>query len=487
MNGADLIALLPLLILTAVVLAVMLTIAFRRHHGLAAAAAATGLIVALASLPIAASVIPRRVTPLFMVDHYGLFFTGLILVATLVVVVLAYSYLQGRRGRHEELYLLLLLAALGGSALAGSQHFAAFFLSLELLSVALFALIAYPGYARRPLEAGVKYLVLAGVSSSFLLFGMALIYAELGTMDFTAMSERLLAMDDLHSPYMLAGLAMIITGVGFKLSLVPFHLWTPDVYEGAPAPVTAFLATVSKGAVFALLLRYIIETDAYRYQPLLLILSLIAVASMLVGNLLALFQTNVKRILAYSSIAHLGYLLVALLAGGALAVEAVSYYLAAYFVTTLGAFGIVALLSEPSLSATHWERNALEDYRGLFWQRPWLAGVFTAMLLSLAGIPLTAGFIGKFYVLAAGAQAALWWLLIVLIIGSTLGLFYYLRIIVAMIQPPVRGRPGYPTALSPAALLGGMALVLLTLLLVWLGIYPATLIELIPTAAGNLS
>jgi NADH-quinone oxidoreductase subunit N len=421
-----------------------------------------------------------------MVDHYALFFTGLILLATLVVVILSYGYHQGRRGRHEERYLPLLLAALGGSALTGSRHFAAFFLSLELLSVALFALIAYPGYARHPLEAGVKYLVLAGVSSSFLLFGMALIYAELGTMDFSAMGDRLLAADDLYSPYRLMGLAMIMIGVGFKLSLAPFHFWTPDVYEGAPAPVTAFLATVSKGAVFALLLRYLIETDAYRYQPLLLMLSLIAIASMLVGNLLALLQTNVKRILAYSSIAHLGYLLVALLAGGALAVEAVSYYLVAYFVTTLGAFGIVTLLSGPEWSVTHWERNALEDYRGLFWQRPWLAGMFTAMLLSLAGIPLTAGFIGKFYVFAAGAQASLWWLLIVLIIGSALGLCYYLRIIMVMTLSPLSGRPGYPT-LPPAARLGGMTLILLALLLVWLGIYPAPLIELIPKTAGNFT
>lgn len=486
MNGTDLIALLPLLILATAVLAILLIIAFRRHHGLVTAATAAGLILTLASLPMAASVIPRRVTPLLIVDHYTLFFMGLILMATLVVVVLAYGYLRGRRGRHEELYLLLLLAALGGSALAGSQHFASFFLSLELLSVSLFALIAYPGYARHPLEAGVKYLVLAGVSSSFLLFGMALIYAELGTMDFSAMSERLLAMDYLYSPYLLAGLAMIITAVGFKLSLVPFHLWTPDVYEGAPAPVTAFLTTVSKGSVFALLLRYIVETDAYRYQSLLLMLSLIAAASMLVGNLLALLQNNVKRILAYSSIAHFGYLLVALLAGGALAVEAVSYYLVAYFVMTLGAFGIITLLSGPEWSVTHWERSALDDYRGLFWQRPWLAGSFTTMLLSLAGIPLTAGFVGKFYVLAVGAEATLWSLLIVLIIGSTIGLFYYLRIIVVMTLSPVSSRPGYP-ALGRAAMLSGITLIILTFLLVGLGIYPSPLIELIKTAAQDLS
>ncbi len=208
-------------------------------------------------------------------------------------------------------------------------------------------------------------------------------------------------------------------------------MWTPDVYEGAPAPVTAFIATVSKGAMFAVLFRYLTPSNVQVETPLFIVFSLIAIASMFVGNLLALLQTNVKRILAYSSIAHMGYLLVAFLASGTTAIAAVSYYLVAYFVTTLGAFGVIIVLSNSDEDA-----DRLEEYRGLAWQRPWLAGVFTAMLLSLAGIPLTAGFVGKFYVMAAGIGSALWLLVTMLVINSAIGLFYYLRIIIVIFSAP---------------------------------------------------
>ena len=185
---------------------------------------------------------------------------------------------------------------------------------------------------------------------------------------------------------------MIVAGFGFKLALVPFHLWTPDVYQGAPAPVTAFVATVSKGAMFGASAALFLRLDGTQHAPVFTVFSILAIASMVAGNLLALLQDNVKRMLAYSSIAHLGYLLVAFLAAGQSGSEAITFYLVAYFVTTLGAFGVVTVLST---SAGDAER--LEDYRGLFWRRPALAAVFTAMLFSLAGIPLTAGFVGKFY------------------------------------------------------------------------------------------
>ena len=191
--------------------------------------------------------------------------------------------------------------------------------------------------------------------------------------------------------------------------------------------VAAFVATVSKGAVFALLLRYFVQTNAYAYRPLFLILTGVSIASMLAGNFLALMQNNLKRILAYSSIAHLGYLLVAFLAGRDLAVPASSYYLVAYFISILAAFGVISIFS-----TGEGEAEALQEYRGLFWRRPWLAMVLSASLFSLAGIPLTAGFIGKFYVLAAGVGSALWLLVVVLVVTSAVGLFYYLRVIVAL-------------------------------------------------------
>lgn len=478
MNGTDLIAILPFLVLAGAVVAVMLVAAFYRDHRVVAALSLLGVVLSFAALGPAAAVAPRQVTPLFVIDGYALFFVGLIFAATIGVLLLSHGYLDRRAGPQEEFYLLVLLATLGAIALVASSHFASFFVGLETLSIALLGLIAYPRDRAKPIEASIKYLILAGVSSAFLLFGMALIYARLGTMEFSRIAALLHVISE-TSPdiYWLTGLAMIVTGLGFKLSIVPFHMWAPDVYEGAPAPVTAFIAVVSKGAVFALLLRYFLTADAYRFGSVLIMISVIATASMIAGNLLALLQSNVKRILAYSSIAHLGYLLVAFLAGGALAVEAVSYYLVAYFVMTLGAFGIVTVLS---VSGDGAEVDALDDYRGLLWRRPWLGGVFTAMLLSLAGIPLTVGFMAKFYALTAGIGAATWPAVFALVVGSVIGLFYYLRIIVVMAMPVAEDIVIGPDVVPWA---GGATLAILTLLLIWLGVYPSPLISLIRLAA----
>jgi NADH-quinone oxidoreductase subunit N len=304
-------------------------------------------------------------------------------------------------------------------------------------------------------------------------------------MQFVKIGTMLAAPDQALELYGLAGLALIVTGVGFKLALVPFHMWTPDVYEGAPAPVSAFIATVSKGAMLAMLLRYFLVAGAYQSQPITLALSLVAVMTILVGNLLALRQDNVKRILAYSSIAQLGYLLVGFLAYGELAIEAVAYYLIAYFVTMLGAFGVVTVLSGGTPGQ---DNDTLADYAGLFWRRPWLAVVFTAMLLSLAGIPLTMGFIGKFYVLAAAIGASLWLLVIVLVIGSAIGLYYYLRIVAAMCAHDPNMAAEQETLLAaPASLPESMTLAALTGLLIALGVYPALLIPLLETTAAQLA
>src|SRR6185437_710275 len=345
-----------------------------------------------------------------------------------------------------------------------------FFLGLEILSVALYALSAYLHTRRRSIEAGVKYLILAGSSSAFLLFGMALIYAQLGTMDLSRLEGLLVGAQ--NSPLVLAGLTFIVTGIGFKLGVVPFHLWTPDVYEGAPAPVTAFIATISKGAIFALLLRYFYTVGAQHFRAVFVLFAIIAIASMLIGNLMALLQNNVKRILAYSSIAHMGYLLVAFEASGGMASEAVAFYLVAYFITTVGAFGVVTILSDEERDA-----DTLEDYAGLFWRRPVLASIFTLMMLSLAGIPVTAGFLAKFYVVTAGASAGIWALILILVVSSVIGLFYYLRIVATLYAR----RPEAAPHAELHSIAGSYVLVALTILLVWLGVYPAPLLKVIRT------
>jgi NADH-quinone oxidoreductase subunit N len=478
MNKTDLFALLPYLILTATAVVVMLVIAFRRSHLTSCSLTLAGLVLSFLSLFPVMHLSPLKVTSLIIIDGYSVFYTGLIVAAAFVVALLSFGYLANRKGNREEYYLILVLATLGSSVLTASRHFASFFLGLEILSVSLYVLIAYYRDAEKNLEAGIKYLILAAFSAALLLFGMALVYAELGTMEF----GKIVMMSSAGRHYnvlLLSGFALIVAGIGFKLGVVPFHMWTPDVYEGAPAPVTAFIATVSKGAIFALLIRYFGGFDIRYYPPLFLIFTIVAIASMLAGNLLALFQKNVKRILAYSSIAHLGYLLVAFQAGGARGVTAATFYLVAYFVTTLGAFGVVTVLSGKSKEAEY-----LEEYRGLAWRRPWLSLLFTAILLSLAGMPLTAGFIGKFYVAAAGVGAYLWLEVIVLVISSAIGLFYYLRVINTL-HTREKGEKIRTAAVSlPFG--AGLALAAIVLLLVFLGVYPSPLVVLIQATAGRL-
>jgi NADH-quinone oxidoreductase subunit N len=470
MNIADLTALSPFIIMATTAVVVMLAIAFHRNHKLTVILTLSGLALSATSLTSISGLVPRMATPLLIIDQYALFYIGLIIAAGFSVAALAYSYLEVHVGHKEEFYLLLIIATLGCSVLAAADHFASFFLGIELLSVSLYALAAYLRHSDRGIEAGIKYLILAAVSSGFILFGMALVYAETGSMAFSSIAEYAAGV---HGLIFLSGIVMILVGVGFKLAVVPFHMWTPDVYEGAPAPVTAFIATASKGAVFALVLRYFSLIDIHAHPPLFAIFTIIAVASMFTGNLLALFQANVKRILAYSSISHLGYLLVTMLASGPMGATAAAFYLTAYFITTLGAFGVVTVLSERDHDA-----DRMDDYQGLAWRRPWLAGVFTIMLFSLAGIPLTAGFVGKFYIIAAGAGSALWLVIIIMIINSVIGLFYYLRIIVAMFSTSEKeGAISVRHSRSGSAVLSTLAI-----LLIWIGMYPGPMIDIIRKA-----
>jgi NADH-quinone oxidoreductase subunit N len=480
-HATDLVALLPLIFVAGTSVVVMLAIAIYRSHLLAVWLTLLGLAAAFASLWLIASRATRQVTPLLVMDRFALFYIGLILAASFVVAILSYGYLEKGDEQREELYVLLLIATLGSEVLVASNHFASFFLGLEILSVSLYALNAYLRMRRIALEAGIKYLVLAASSAAFLLFGIALVYADLGTMSFPRIATMIGNAANVHAAIILPGIALLITGIGFKLGVVPFHLWTPDVYEGAPAPVTAFVATVSKGSMFALLLRFFYESGAQHFHSIYLVFSIIAIASMFAGNLLALLQNNVKRILAYSSIAHLGYLLVAFQAGGGLAVEAVTFYLVAYFITTLGAFGVITVLSDGKRDA-----DSLEDYRGLFWRRPGLALIFTAMLLSLAGIPLTAGFLGKFYIIAAGASTGIWALILILVLTSTIGLFYYLRIVATIFADrPVNAERSFVTVTRlPVA--STYSLLALTILLIWFGAYPSVLLNAIHTVLAGL-
>jgi len=469
MSSADVAALEPLIVIAATAILVMMGIAFRRNHALAVALTVAGLAVAFISIFTAPA--PRQVTRLLVVDGFALFYIGLIIASAAIVSLISFQYFRTHCADREELYLLLLLATLGCVVLAASAHFISFLLGLEILSVSLYGMVAYSKDRVHALEAGMKYLVLASTSAAFLLFGAALIYCSTGTMEFAKF--RQLPPDDSSFPLFIAGLVLTITGIGFKLGIVPFHLWIPDVYQGAPAPITAYVATTSKTAVVALLLRYAYLSGALGHGVVFVVFVIMAIASMVAGNLLALRQQSIKRILAYSSIAHFGYILVGFLSGGSRAIEAVTFYLVSYTVTILSALGIVAILSNADSDADN-----LESYSGLFWRRPVLAAFLTAAMLSLAGIPATIGFLGKFYVLAAAAESGTWPLMIVLAITSVIGLFYYLRIVAKLYE----SSSGRETALPAVSPLSVLPIAVAGSLIIGVGVFPGHVLSWIRTA-----
>ncbi|MDU6923319.1 NADH-quinone oxidoreductase subunit NuoN [Franconibacter helveticus] len=475
----QLIALLPLLVVGLTVVVVMLSIAWRRNHFLNATLSVIGLNAALLSLWFVGLVGPMDVTPLMRVDGYAMLYTGLVLLASLATCTFAYPWLQGYPDNKEEFYLLVLIAALGGILLANANHLASLFLGIELISLPLFGLIGYAFRQKRSLEASVKYTILSAAASSFLLFGIALVYAQSGSLSFVSLGKSL-ADNMLHEPLLLAGLGLMIVGLGFKLSLVPFHLWTPDVYQGAPAPVSTFLATASKIAIFGVVMRLFLYAPVGDSEAVRVVLGIIAFISIIFGNLMALSQTNIKRLLGYSSISHLGYLLVALIAlhSGEMSMETVGVYLAGYLFSSLGAFGVVSLMSSPYRGP---DADSLYSYRGLFWHRPILSAVMTVMMLSLAGIPMTLGFIGKFYVLAVGVQSSLWWLTAAVVVGSAIGLYYYLRVAVSLyLSAPQQLNRDAPSNWAWSA--GGVVVLLSALLVLVLGVWPQPLITLVQMA-----
>jgi NADH-quinone oxidoreductase subunit N len=468
MNAIQFYGLLPFMVLAIASIVVILLIAFKQSHTVIQVAGFLMMCLVIAAMWYVRDRLPVVIAPLFIVDGYAALFTGLIVLSVLIVGLLSFIYFEEREENPKEYYILLFLSTLGAAMLTISRHFISFFIGLELLSVSLYALIAYLRTRNNAVEAGIKYLILAAVTSAFLLFGMALIYMETGSMDFTVIAQRAGS----WSALFITGLGLMIVAIGFKLALVPFHFWAADVYQGAPSPVTSFIATVSKIGVFAVLMRFAQSIHLNTNTMALYIFSAIAIASMIAGNILALQQQNVKRLLAYSSIAHFGYLLVAFLPGDETGVEASVFYLLAYSITTLAAFAIVTLLSSRQKDA-----EELGLYKGLFWRNPVMAVVFTIAMLSLAGIPLTAGFIGKFMVLTTGVHVGLWLPVAVLVVTSVMGLYYYLRVISTLFaEAPAAGprekslHPFFYTATY-------VTLVLLAVALVVIGTFPGVVIE----------
>ncbi|MER2165063.1 MAG: NADH-quinone oxidoreductase subunit N, partial [Psychrobacter alimentarius] len=335
----------PIIIVVITVLAVMIAIAIKRSHMVTAAITVAGLNIGLFTLigQMLGIVNSGNMMPnaeqLFVIDNFAQFNMVVIFICALACCTLSYAYLANLKDNKDELYLLMLLSTIGALLMVSAQHMASFFMSLEMLSVPLYGLLAYTYMRNRSLESGLKYLVLSATASATLLMGMAFIYAEVGSLAFKPISMMLTNL--FESPLLILGAAMMMFGIAFKLSAAPFHMWTPDVYEGAPAPIATFLASVSKVAMMALAVRFLIDTSLLALPSVQMLLMVMATLSILVGNLLAIRQTSLKRLLGYSSIAHMGYVLIVIVSIGAAADSISSMYMAIYAFTSIGAFGVV--------------------------------------------------------------------------------------------------------------------------------------------------
>lgn len=462
----------PVIIVAITLLIVMLAIALKRSHFLTGTLTVVGLNLGLLTLigqitgyfAVADQMV---VSGMFIVDPFAQFNMVFIFLSSLACCTLAYPYFKTFKDHKEELYMLLLLSTIGALLTVTAHNLASFFMSLELLSVPLYGMLAYTFMRSRSLESGLKYLVLSATASATLLMGMAFIYAATGTLQFKEIAHALFNV--FESPLMILGAAMMIFAIAFKLSAAPFHIWTPDVYQGAPAPVATYLASVTKVAMMALAVRFLLDSAVLALPTVNTLLMVMATLSILIGNLLALRQTNLKRLLGYSSIAHMGYVLVVAISSGRGAYSIINMYMAMYALTSLGLFGVITLMS--STYKDSGEAAELSHYQGLFWRRPVLTGVMTVMLLSLAGVPLTAGFITKFFAIVSAVDGREWFLAAMIILGSAIGLFYYLRVMLTLFKRPTRTIE-FDALGDWGIQVGGIMVLLVTLIVLYVGVLP---------------
>jgi NADH-quinone oxidoreductase subunit N len=400
-----------------------------------------------------------------------------ILAALFLTVWMAGPYLRRNDADRGEFYVLLLLAAVGAMVMACSVDALPLFLGLELLSIPLYVLNAFLRKLAISLEAGLKYFVVGAFASAFVVYGIALLYGATGSTNLLEMGRRVAA-GGAVPPLLAIGLAMVVGGFGFKLALFPFHAWAPDVYQGGPTPVTAFLSVVPKGAVLIALLRLVAGMHLLEVQPRwLLAAGIVAVLSQTLGNVVAIVQQDVKRMLAYSGIAHMGYAMVAIIVAGQDGGLAVLVYLAAYTVMNVGAFAAVALMSEGES-----EPHLIADLAGQGWARPLVALALTVCLFSLAGVPPFVGFTAKLLVFRAAVNHGLIWLAVLGVLNSLLSAFYYLRVVFVMYMKPL---PRRPPAFAPSATITGVA-ALAALAVVVMGVLPAPVVAAAAAAVRHL-
>lgn len=411
---------------------------------------------------------------MYIHDQFAVYFKVLFLAAALLVVLSSGGYIQKLPGHRGEFYSLILAATLGMMIMAGSGDLITMYIGLELMTISFYILVAYLTNDGRSSEAGIKYLVLGASSSAILLYGISFVYGLTGS---TQLSEIASSIGSNLSPAAFLAAVFLLAGLGFKISLVPFHLWAPDIYEGAPTPVTAFLAIASKAAAFAALIRvYLITMNSQAFsatgQTLLIVL---AAMTMILGNLIAIPQTNIKRLLAYSSIAQAGYLMVGIIAQSIAGVKGVLFYAMIYVFANMGAFAVATHVAEKQ------ESDQIKDFAGLARRSPLAAVVMTASLLSLAGIPPLAGFVGKFYLFSSVMDQGYTAIAYIGFVMSMVSVYYYLSVVKVMFLGEGEGLPDIPVH-------GAMkfTMVFSMLITIAIGIYPTPLAQMAIAAAQSL-
>ena len=405
-------------------------------------------------------------------DHFAVFFHVFFAVLGILTILVTHPYLARRNFLQPEFYVLLLAATAGMMVMGSATSLVTIFLGLELLSVSLYVM---SGFARRDTksqEAGVKYLLMGGFASAFVLYGMALIYGATGSTVLATIAK--IAGSDTGNNLLVLGILLMGIGFAFKVSAAPFQMWTPDVYQGAPVPVTAFMSVGTNAAAFAMILRVFDQGLPGLSHDWGALLAFVAVASMIVGNLAAIVQSSLKRLLAYSGVAQAGYILVGVLGGHGAGQAAVLFYLAAYLVMNFGAFAILVVMSGPL-----GDRDRFEDLDGLGSRHPLLGVLMTVFMFSLAGFPPTAGFIGKFFLFAAGVSGGYTWLVILAVLMSVVSVFYYFRVVVHVWTPPAATEARFAV---PAG--AGLAIIVSGVLALALGLFPALLFGLAQLGAA---
>lgn len=417
---------------------------------------------------------------MFRVDGFTVFFDFVIIGATVVVVLLSMDYLPAQHLERGEFYALLLFGTVGMTFMVGSVELIMIFISLEISSISTYVLAGYRRHAPRSTESSLKYFLLGSFATAFFLYGIALVYGATGTTQLYDVARASLTPivggGDAGRVLLLAGALMFI-GLGFKVSAAPFQVWTPDVYEGAPAPVTGFMSAGPKAAAFAIFLRIFYVALHSSGHAWFWMVYVAAILSMCLGNIAALLQTNIKRMLAYSSIAHAGYVLVAFAALGPEGISAVMFYLAAYVAMNIGAFAVISHFA-------HREERYVDvkDYAGLGFRFPVPAFCLSLFLFSLIGVPLTGGFFGKLYVFRAALDAHLVGLTVIAVLNSALAAFYYLRVVVFMYMR----QPAEEIAAPPMTGAFSLVMIACVAVVIWLGVFPNGVLEFASRSAAQM-